>query len=138
MGITAGCLERAVSVHNSITLVPHKSLMHHDIQKVSSSHNFYLFFPICNRKEFKLFQLLESFKNKTANAPSIYQEISGLLQKIGRIMWFDHNISEFDSRICPKALDLNLPFYVTNSRLKLWHWTCSTQARLYLLIDFRK
>ena len=25
----------------------HKSLTHHDIQKVFSYHNFYLFFPIC-------------------------------------------------------------------------------------------
>ena len=47
-----------------ITLVPRKSLMHNDIQKVFSYHNFYLFFPICKRKEFKLFQLLESFKKK--------------------------------------------------------------------------
>ena len=36
--------------------------MHHDIQKIISYHNFHLFFPICKRKEFKLFQLLESFK----------------------------------------------------------------------------
>jgi hypothetical protein len=27
---------------------------------------FYLFFPICNRKEFKLFQLLENFKKNVA------------------------------------------------------------------------
>ena len=47
--------------------------MHHDIQKVFSYHNIYLFFPICKRKEFKLFQLLESFKKKSANAPSIYE-----------------------------------------------------------------
>ena len=47
--------------------------MHHDIQKVFSYHNFYLFFPICKRKEFELFQLLESFKKKSANAPSIYE-----------------------------------------------------------------
>ena len=30
-----------------ITLVPDKSLMHHDIQKNISYHNLYLFFPIC-------------------------------------------------------------------------------------------
>ena len=42
--------------------MPHKSLMHHDIQKIISYHNFYLFFPICKTKEFKLFQLLENFK----------------------------------------------------------------------------
>ena len=47
---------------------------------------FIYFFQYVTEKEFKLFQFLESFKNKTANAPSIYQEISGLLQKIGRIM----------------------------------------------------
>ena len=29
-----------------ITLVPHKSLMDHDIKKIVSYHNFYLFFPI--------------------------------------------------------------------------------------------
>ena len=48
--------------------------MHHDIQKLTSYHNFYLFFPICKWKEFKLFQLLESFKKTCANAPSIYKE----------------------------------------------------------------
>ena len=42
--------------------MPRKSLMHHDIQNIISYHNFYLFFPTCRRKEFKLFQLLESFK----------------------------------------------------------------------------
>ena len=36
--------------------------MHHDIQKIISYHNFYLFFPICKKKEFKLFQLLENLK----------------------------------------------------------------------------
>ena len=36
--------------------------MHHDIQKLISYHNFFLFFAICKWKEFKLFQLLESFK----------------------------------------------------------------------------
>ena len=36
--------------------------MRHDIQKIISYYNLYLFFPICRRKEFKLFQLLESFK----------------------------------------------------------------------------
>ena len=36
--------------------------MHHDSQKNIFYHNFYLFFPICRRKEFKLFQLLENFK----------------------------------------------------------------------------
>ena len=49
-----------------------KSLMHHDIQKIISYHNFYLLFPICKWKEFELFQLLESFKKKCADAPSIY------------------------------------------------------------------
>ena len=42
--------------------------MHHDIQKVFAYHNSYLFFPICKRKEFKLFQLLGSFKKK--NVPT--------------------------------------------------------------------
>ena len=27
-------------------------------------HNFYLFFPVCKRKEFDLFQPLENFKKK--------------------------------------------------------------------------
>ena len=57
--------------------MPRKSLMHHDIQEIISYHDFYLFFPICKWKEFKLFQLLESFKKKCADAPSIYSEISG-------------------------------------------------------------
>ena len=48
--------------------MPHKSLMHHDSQKNIFCHNFYLFFPICNRKEFKLLQLSENFKKKCANA----------------------------------------------------------------------
>ena len=61
-----------VGVGQYITLVPYKSLMHHDIQKNISYHNFYLFFPICKWKEFKLFQLLENFKKKCADAPSIY------------------------------------------------------------------
>ena len=52
--------------------MPRKSLMHHDIQKIISYHNFYSFFPICKRKEFKLFQLLESFKKKVLmHRPSI-------------------------------------------------------------------
>ena len=52
--------------------MPRKYLMHHDIQ------NFCSFFPICKWKEFKLFQLLETFKKRYANAPSIYQEIRDL------------------------------------------------------------
>ena len=48
LGCMTGGLERVVSVHKQyITLVPCKSLMHHDIQKIISYHNFYLFFPIC-------------------------------------------------------------------------------------------
>ena len=43
--------------------------MHHDIKKVFSYHNFYLFFPICKRKEFKIFQLLESFKVHLLRSP---------------------------------------------------------------------
>ena len=56
--------------------------MHHDIQKVKvfSYHNFYLFFPICKSKEFKLFQLLESFKKKVLmHRPSI-KLVPGLTQ----------------------------------------------------------
>ena len=34
--------------------------MHHDSQKIISYHNFH--FPICDRKEFGIFQLLENFK----------------------------------------------------------------------------
>ena len=54
-------LERVVSVHDStyyITLVPCKSLMHHDIQKIISYHNFFFQYV---RKEIKLFQLLTIF-----------------------------------------------------------------------------
>ena len=58
--------------------------MHHNIQKIISYHNFYLFFPICKWKEFKLFQLLESLKKKCADAPSIYQEISGQAQNLAK------------------------------------------------------
>jgi hypothetical protein len=37
--------------------------MHHDdSQKHISYHNFHLFFPICDRKEFGIFQLLKNFK----------------------------------------------------------------------------
>ena len=36
--------------------------MDHDSQKIIFYHTFYLFNPICKRKEFKLFQLLENFK----------------------------------------------------------------------------
>ena len=50
------------STKQYITLEPRKSLVHHDIQKIISYHNLYLFFPICKWKEFKLFQLVESFK----------------------------------------------------------------------------
>ena len=50
--------------------------MHHDIQKIISYHNFYLFFPICKWKEFKLFQLLESFKkNVLMHRPSIKKSL---------------------------------------------------------------
>jgi hypothetical protein len=31
-------------------------------------HIYFFSFPICNRKEFKLFQLLENFKKKCANS----------------------------------------------------------------------
>ena len=46
LGCTTGCLERVVSVHNSmyITLVPRKSLMHHDIQKIKTRDNTYFTF----------------------------------------------------------------------------------------------
>ena len=44
--------------------------MHHDSQKIIFYHNFYLLFPICKRKEFKLFQLLEIFfKNVLMHRP---------------------------------------------------------------------
>ena len=57
--------------------MPRKSLMHHDIQKNTSYHNFYLFFPICKRKEFKLFQLLENFKkNVPMHHPSIKKSLA--------------------------------------------------------------
>ena len=35
--------------------------MHHDSQK-KIYHNFHLLFPICDRKEFGIFQLLENLK----------------------------------------------------------------------------
>ena len=38
--------------------------MHHDSQKIVFHHNFHLFFPICDRKEFRIFQLLENFKKQ--------------------------------------------------------------------------
>ena len=57
--------------------MPRKSLMHHDIQKIISYHDFYLFFPICKRKEFELFQLLESFKkNVLMHHPSIKKSLA--------------------------------------------------------------
>jgi hypothetical protein len=49
------------STYQYITLVPHKSLMHHDIKQFILSHNFYLFFPIYNRKDFEIFKLLRKF-----------------------------------------------------------------------------
>ena len=36
-----------------ITLVPHKSLMHHDSQIIILYHNFHLFFPIWDREDFE-------------------------------------------------------------------------------------
>ena len=57
--------------------MPRKSLMHHDIQKIISYHNFYSFFPLCKREEFKLFQLLESFKkNVLMHHPSIKKSMT--------------------------------------------------------------
>ena len=51
-------------------------LMHHDIQKIISYQNFYLFFPIYMWKEFKLFQLLEIFKkNVPMQHPSIKKSL---------------------------------------------------------------
>jgi hypothetical protein len=52
---TTGGLE---TVHNGeqeqyITLVLHKSLMHHDSQPIIFNHDFYLFFPIYKKQEFK-------------------------------------------------------------------------------------
>ena len=38
--------------------------MYRDSQKIMVYHNFHLSFPICKKKEFKLFQLLEIFKKK--------------------------------------------------------------------------
>ena len=35
-----------ILLHNSTTLVPYKSLMHHDSQKIIICDNFYLLFPI--------------------------------------------------------------------------------------------
>ena len=54
--------------------------MHHDIQKIISYHNFYLFFPICKWKEFKLFQLLENFKkNVLMHRPSIKKSLAYII-----------------------------------------------------------
>ena len=51
--------------------------MHHDIQKIISYHDFYLFFPICKWKEFELFQLLESLKkNVLMHRPSIKKSLT--------------------------------------------------------------
>jgi hypothetical protein len=50
--VPAEGLELVILLHTQyITLVPHNSLMHHDSQKFFY-HNFILFFPICNRKDF--------------------------------------------------------------------------------------
>ena len=63
--------------------------MHHDIQKIISYHNFYLFFPICKWKEFELFQLLESFKkNVLMHHPSIKKSMAYCMQfPIWDIVW---------------------------------------------------
>ena len=45
-----------------IPLVPHKSLMHHDSQKIIFCDNFYLLFPICDRKDFEIFSLLRKLQ----------------------------------------------------------------------------
>ena len=37
--------------------------MHHDSKK-KFYDNFYFMFPICDRKKFRIFQLLENFKKK--------------------------------------------------------------------------
>jgi hypothetical protein len=42
--------------------------MHHS-QINMFYHILYSFFPICKRKEFKLFQLLENFKKKEVHRP---------------------------------------------------------------------
>ena len=68
--IRLGVRNSSFSTKQYITLVPHKSLINHDSQKNIFYHIFYLLVPICKRKEFKLFQLLENFKKKFANAPS--------------------------------------------------------------------
>ena len=58
-------------------MVPSKSLLHHDIQKIISYNIFYLFFPICKWKEFKIFQLLEIFKkNVLMHRPSIKKSLA--------------------------------------------------------------
>ena len=43
--------------------------MDHVSQKIFFCHNFYLLFPICKRKEFKLFQLLDLKKNVLMHRP---------------------------------------------------------------------
>ena len=69
LGCTTGWLERAVSLNNYITLMPRKSLMHHDIQKIISYHNFNYFFQYVTERNLNYFNYWQFliFHSKTYN-----------------------------------------------------------------------
>ena len=90
--------------------------MHHNIQKKSFSyHNFYLFFPICKRKEFKLFHLLENFKKKVLmHRPSIRKSLDYFTLQFA-FAWKCINKLLFDwSDIRCFKFERNLNFYKVN------------------------
>ena len=129
--------------------------MHHDIQKNISYHNFYLFFPICKIKEFKLFQLLESFKKKCADAPSRHvpksKNLGGdvvmrraaacrrrllICQNLGGHMP-DEGLKAFKCKLCDKSFsrkDKMTTHTVSNYEgLKAFRWKCVTKAFLKIV-----
>jgi hypothetical protein len=48
--------------------------MNHDGQKIILYHNFHLFFPICDWKEFRIFQLLENSKKQVLMHRSVAKD----------------------------------------------------------------
>ena len=103
--------------------------MHHDIQKFIFYHNFYLIFPICRRKEFKLFQLLESFKknvlmHRQSIKKSLYYVIHGKIQgqwALKKPNYF--TMSDIQSCIAHSYIDgLCWTCWNTGSLFGTWHF----------------
>ena len=96
---------------------PHKSLMHHDIQKFIFYHNFHLFLPICDRKDFEKISLLSKLQISPWPLAPFSLDLYDLADKIGSLFMFMFNNFSVRTLQCTYILLLFF-FYSWKDELK--------------------